>query len=96
MDPEQTYIKVDHENEHFLIPIESVSANIYIISLDFLQSFFPSATALYTQNGDVIKGMMIKNGCIQIHDLSLVYKTRFHKGNLIFFKASIIFDMLIF
>lgn len=83
MDPQQSYITVAHENERVSIPVEAVSPNLYTVSLEFLQSFFPSATALYTESAQEIKGMMIKAGCIQIHDLTLIYKTRFHKGKFL-------------
>lgn len=83
MDSKQSYITIVYEDELISIPVEAVSADLYTVSLDFLQSFFPSVTAPYTENGEEVKGMMIKNGCIQIQDLKLVYKTRFHKGNFI-------------
>lgn len=86
MSSEQLYITVIHENEKGVeVPVEAKPdcEGVYILTFDFLKMFFPSATALYTEKDDKTIAMLIKNGFIEIHDLTLIYKTRYHKGKLI-------------
>lgn len=83
MNREQPCITVIHEGEEFFVPVEQkedAPEGIFTLDLVFLQSLFSSATALVTEKDNKSLAMLTKNGKIEIHDLKLVYKTRFNKG----------------
>lgn len=88
MEHEPAYIKIIHDGQDAafipVIPKEGCTG-VYTITLDFLKSCLEDApiTALIsTKEGGEPKYLLMREPghIIEVHDLTLVYKTRFKKG----------------